>query len=393
MNAIVLLVGVFGILMLAFFKIKFKKFPGPLVMLVFTSIFVYFLNLVIPAKDLKVPILLSMGMQEVPKIKMVFPFMDFKYIHIMFFPSLAVAMLSILEVSSITKGISARSGQKIRSNQDIFGVGIANLVLSFFHFAMPSSASVSRSTLNYNSSGKTRFASVMSGVIAAALLYFFWPLVKHIPLCALAAFLIVMVISVVDIRHVKLCFRTNVEDAIVFSLTMLGCLVFRLDIAFFLGIVISIIFYLRRAAVPNFVEYDFNKSGNLVVISPKRFSHKNIRIIGIAGDLFFATVDLVQNTLQRVIKEPDLQVIILRLKNIYHVDASVCLAILKLNDFLTATGRYLLISGVTPEVWQIFEKAGIIKQLGKSKIFTTSEEQPQVSTKKAFTTAERLISK
>jgi len=392
-NWIALLVGVLSLAILILLKCKFKRFPSALTMIILISFFVYFLNIFVKVDKIQVPILLDLGMIKIPAVKLVVPFLDFKFFNILLFPSLAVALLSILEVSSISKGIGTRSGEKIRSNQEVFGVGIANFILSFFYAAMPSSASLSRSTLNYTVGAKTRFASIFGGIITAILIFFFWPLVKHIPLCALAAILIVMVISVVEMRHVKLCFRATLGDAIVFSLTMASCLIFRLDVAFFIGIIISIVFYLQRAAVPNLVEYVFNKKDKLVVVSPKRYPHRNIRIIGIAGELFFAAVDLFQNTFQKIIKEKDVRVIILRLKNIYHVDASMCLAILRLNDYLKSTKRYLLISGVTEEVFIIFKKTGVVKQLGKDKIFLTSEEEPQVSTKNAFYKAEKIILK
>ncbi|MBN2480000.1 MAG: STAS domain-containing protein, partial [Parachlamydiales bacterium] len=305
--------------------------------------------------------------------------------------SVAVALLSILEVSSIAKEISSRSGQKIRPNQEIFGVGVSNFVLSFFYTAMPTSASVSRTTLNYEIGARTRFSSVFSGLFVAFLIFFLWPFVKLIPLCALSAILIVMVVKVVELRHVKLCFRATIGDGVVFMLTMASCLFFRLDIAFFIGIAISLFFYLQKAAVPHLVEYTFDERKRLVVVRPKKHVHRSIRIIGIAGELFFAAVDLVQNTLQKIIKEPHVKVVILRLKNIYHVDASICLAILRLNDYLTSTKRHLLISGVTEEVWLIFEKAGVIKQLGKDKVFLTHEEEPHASTWKALIKAKTLI--
>jgi len=392
MNFITLAIGLLSISSLVLLKWKFKKFPNALAMVAGISVLVYFLNFVLQKYQLNIALLKDLGMTKAPKVKLVVPFWDFKLLYILFFPSLAVALLSILEVSSISKGVATSSGQKIRSNQEVFGVGLSNLILSFFYSAMPSSASVSRTTLNYQAGAKTRFAAVYSGIIIAFLIFFFWPLVKHVPLTALAAILIVMVLSVVEIRHVKLCFRAGLADGVVFSLTMASCLVFRLDIAFFIGIIISIVFYLRRAAVPNLVEYVYDKEGHLTVITPKRKNHRQIRIIGIAGELFFAAVDLVQNTFQKIIKEPDVKVIILRLKNIYHVDASICLAILRLNDYLKSTKRHLLICGVTDEVWHIFENTGVIKQLGKDRIFLTSEEKPQLSTKKAVEKAKKLIS-
>ncbi|NGX34017.1 MAG: putative sulfate transporter [Candidatus Anoxychlamydiales bacterium] len=392
-NIIVLIIGLLSLSILILLKWKYKKFPSALIMVVVISVLVYFLNFLLKTSNLKVPVLVDLGLTKVPTIKLVLPFLDFKLLYILFFPALAVALLSILEVSSISKGIATLSGQKIRSNQEVFGVGLSNLVLSFFYSAMPSSASVSRTTLNYQIGAKTRFAAVYSGIIIAFLIFFLWPLVKHVPLTALAAILIVMVLSVVEIRHVKLCFRAGIGDAAVFSLTMASCLVFRLDVAFFIGIIISIVFYLRRAAVPNLIEYAFDKKGKLTVVTPKKEPHRKIRIIGIAGELFFAAVDLVQNTLQKMIKEKEIKVVILRLQNIYHVDASICLSILRLNDYLKSKNKYLLICGVTHEVLQIFLKTGVVKQLGKDKIFLTHEAKPQLSTKHAIKRAEELIEK
>ncbi len=392
-NIIALVIGILSIAILILLKWRFKKFPNALVMVIAISVLVYFLNFFLKTYDLKVPLLMDLGLRKIPTIKLVLPFLNFNLFYILFFPALAIALLSILEVSSISKGIATQSGQKIRSNQEVFGVGLSNLILSFFYSAMPSSASVSRTTLNYQVGAKTRFASVYSGVIIAILIFFFWQFVKHIPLTALAAILIVMVLSVVQIRHVKLCFRAGLGDALAFSLTMISCLIFRLDIAFFIGIIISIVFYLKRAAVPNLIEYAFDEKGKLKVVTPKRENHKKIRIIGIAGELFFAAVDLVQNTLQKMIKEKEIKVIILRLQNIYHVDASICLAILRLNDYLKSKKKYLLICGVTQEVFHIFLKTGVVKQLGKDKIFLTNEAKPQLSTKHAIKKAEELIAK
>lgn len=391
-NWLTLLIGALSLALLIMLKCRYKKFPNALTMVTFISLFVFFLNKVALSEHTRIPTLLDMGMIDVPPIKMIVPKINFEYLKILFFPALAISMLCILEVASISKAIGARSGQKTRSNQEVYGIGIANTILSFFYTAMPSSASVSRTTLNFITGGKSRFSAIYSGIITAILIFFFWPFVKHIPLCALSAMLIVMVVSVLEFNQVKLCFRATKGDALVFLLTMISCILFRLDIAFFIGIVISIVFFLLKAAEPNLVEYVFVNKNKLVSITPKRFPHRNIRIIGIAGELFFAAVDLFQNTLQKIIKEPDVKVVILRLKNIYHIDASICITILRLNDYLKSTNRYLLISGVTEEVWHIFQKAGLVKEIGRDKIFLTSEDKPVVSTKLAYKKAEELIS-
>ncbi len=381
-------VGGASIAALVFLKKKLPRFPNAIIVIVLVSGIVYFLNFYV--KD-EILLLKDLGMDDVPTFRLVVPLGKLKLINKLLFPSLAIALLSILEITSISKAMAAKTGHKIRSNQEIFSVGIANFILSFFYAALPASGSVSRSTVNYEHRAKTRFASVFSGIMVAGVIFFCWPLVKLIPLCALSAILFVMIPKIVEPRHVKLCFKATIGDGVVFSLTMISCLIFSLDVAFFIGIVISILFYLKRAAVPHLVEYAFDSAGRLVIISPKKLMHRKIRIIGISGELFFAAVELVQNTLQKVMKDPFVEVIILRLNGVYHVDASMCFAILRLFDYLKSTGRHLIISGVTEEVWDIFEKAGIIKQLGSDNVNLSDESKPQLSTWRACIRAKELI--
>ncbi|OGN61296.1 MAG: hypothetical protein A3F40_01845, partial [Chlamydiae bacterium RIFCSPHIGHO2_12_FULL_27_8] len=386
LNLATLFIGILSLITLIYLKIKFKKIPSSFVMITLFSIIVFFLN----KADYKISVIKDYLYLERLDLKMVLPFISFKYFKILFFPSLAVALLSILEVSSISKGIAARSGQKIRNNQEIFGVGIANFISSFFFSTMPISASVSRTSINYQNNAKTRFASFFSGFFVIILLLFFYPFIKLIPLACLASILIYTTFTVVEARHLKLIFRASKSDSFVFLFTMGATLFLRLDIAFFIGIVTSILFYLQKASVPHMVEYSFTEQNKIVVI-PTTKDHKKIRIIGVAGDLFFASVDLVQNTIQKIMKDDALKVVILRLKNVYYLDASMCLAILKLHDLLKKTERHLLICGVTDEVNEIFERTKIIKALGKDKIFLTSEDKPFFSTKSAFTKAKELI--
>ena len=62
--------------------------------------------------------------------------------------SFAVALLSVMEATSTAKSIAASSGQRLSTNQEIFGLGLGNLFSAFIG-AMPVSGSPSRTTVNY----------------------------------------------------------------------------------------------------------------------------------------------------------------------------------------------------------------------------------------------------
>ena len=71
----------------------------------------------------------------------------------------------------------------------------------------------------------------------------------------------------------------------------------------------------------------------------------------------------------------------------------MCLAVLRLYDTLKSTGRFLVISGLTEEVWHVFHRAGLVKQIGLDNLYFTDESNPQFSTWKACLRAQELIHK
>lgn len=383
-------VGFLSLILLIFLQRKFKNWPYALIMLIVASAMAEGLNHwgIGP----KVPVLSQYPLGRlIPDLT--FPLLDLKLLNKVFPAAVAISFLAILEVFSISRNFAALSGQKVSVNQDVFGLGVGNLALGFLVGSMPASGSASRTSLSYRLHAKTRLAAIFSGLFTAIIIFFCWPLVQHIPLAALAALLMATVPTLMNFREIKLSFRATREDAWVFLLTFLSCLIFTLDIAFFVGIVISIGTFLRKSSTPHLVEYAFNSKGRLVVVNPQDEVHRKVRIIGIAGELYFGAADVFQSALQSVAEDRNVQAIVLRLNNVYNMDASMCLAIVRLHELLQSTNRFLVISGLTEEVWHVFHRAGLVKQIGLDNLYFTDESNPQFSTWKACLRAQELIHK
>lgn len=382
------MIGLFG--MGSFWALRrcFPRLPHSLLMLIVTSLV---------AKGLY----WSVGMEvatladasEVTDIapRLTLPVIDFHWINALFPAALAIAFLAMLEVFSISRHVAACSGQQIVVNQDVFGLGIGNFILSFLMGALPASGSATRTFLNYQVGARTRIAAIGSGLFTAVILFFCWPWVQDIPLAALAALLIIAAPSLVNFKEIRLSLKATREDAAVFILTLISCLIFSLDVAFFLGIGMSLATYLKKSAVPHLVEYAFNSKGRLTVVNPKDEVHRHIRIIGIGGDLYFASADVFQAALQSVAEDAHVRVIVLRLNNVYHMDASMCLAISFLHELLQKGQRFLVISGLTEEVWHVFHRAGLVHAIGLDNLYFTDESNPQFSTWKACLRAQELL--
>lgn len=384
-----LLVGIGSLSFLILMRRTFKNWPDALIMIILASVVTEALNRWLYATPIS-----RLGDFEMigkPEVILSFPLLDLTLLNKVFPAAVAISFLAILEVFSISRTFAARTGQQVNGNQDVFGLGISNIVLSLITGSLPGSGSASRTSLNYHLKAKTRFAAILSCFITAAIVFFFWPQVKKIPLVALAALLMATVPTLMNLKEIKLCFRATREDAFVFLLTFVSTLIFSLDIAFFIGIVISIATYLKKSSTPHLVEYAFNSKGRLMIISGKEDAHRKVRIIGIAGELYFASADIFQTALRAIAQDRSVQAIVLRLNNVYHMDASMCMAILQLYDSLKTAGRHLVISGLTEEVWHVFHRAGLVKQIGLDNLYFTDESNPQFSTWKACLRAQELV--
>jgi len=84
---------------------------------------------------------------------------------------------------------------------------------------------------------------------------------------------------------------------------------------------------------------------------------------------------------------------VLRLNNVYHMDASMCLALTKFYEALHLKHRHLIISGLTKEVWSVLHRTGLVKSLGPDNLYFTDESNPQYSTWLACLHAQDLIHK
>lgn len=318
----------------------------------------------------------------------------------------AIAFLSALENTLMAKTIASRSGDHPDMNQDMLSVGMANLA-SAFAGGMPASGSLTRSALNFASGAQTRFASTFAGVyilIAAILIALSprigIPVVDYIPKAALAALVIALALALFNRRHLQICLRSTPDDAAVLIVTFLATLLAPLHVAIFVGVALSITLFLRKASRPYLIEYEFDDSGELRERGEKRPRPiPAISIVHVEGDLFFGASELFRTQIQRTVSDPQLKIIILRLKNARHLDATSVMALEDLIRFTRGHDRHILVSGATREVYRVLKQSGILTTLqegadrsaGESNLFIHSPANPNVSTRAALKRAQQLL--
>ncbi len=318
----------------------------------------------------------------------------------------ALAFLASLENTLMAKTLASKTGDRPDVNQDMFAVGMANLA-SALAGGMPASGSLTRSMLNHESGARTRFASLFSGVytlgiaiLIAASVGWGVPLIDYVPKAGLAALVIALSFSLFNIRHIRICLLSTTDDAAVLVITFLATLLAPLHVAIFIGVAISIMLFLRKASRPYLIEYEFSEKGELREMGEKRQRPiPAISIVHVEGDLFFGAAELFRTQIQRTVSDPAIQVIILRLKNARHLDATSVMALEDLILFMREKGLHLIVSGATREVYRVLKKSGILitlqdgcdRRAGESNIFLTNPRNPNLSTRAALKRAQQLL--
>lgn len=304
--------------------------------------------------------------------------------------ALAIAILGMLEAVSISKTMAAQSGQRLDVNQELVAMGSANIANSLFG-AMPGSASFARSAANLHSGAQTQISALLSSLIVLGALFFVAPLINFIPVPALAAHLIRIGLKMINREQIRISWKSTRSDAIVFAVTFLAAFFLKLDTAIYVGVGVSLALFLRKASAPSLVEYGFNEQGQLAEIEDgKSRGNSAISIVHVEGELFFGAADLFQEQVRLLADDDGIKVVILRMKNARHLDATSVMSLLQLHDYLSKTGRHLLISGINPDVERVLRKSGAIKQIGVENIFP-AEANLTMSTKRALLRASQLL--
>ncbi|PQJ27406.1 SulP family inorganic anion transporter [Rubritalea profundi] len=329
------------------------------------------------------------------------PTLDFDTISVLFGVAFAISFLASLENTVMGKSLGSRSGERPDVNQDMFAVGMANLGASLLS-PMPASGSLTRSALNYDSGAKTRFASIYCSLLC---LLGFWalvelPIVEHIPKASLSGLVIGIAITLIKWHQIRICLRATHDDALVIISTFSATLITRLDYAIFAGVALSITLFLRKASKPHLIEYEVSDEGDLRELDKKK-NRQNpaISIVHVEGDLFFGAADLFHTQVQITASDPNLKVIILRLKNARHLDATSVMALESLVKHMREQGRFVLISGATREVYKVLKLSGALETIqgdcdrsqGETNVFIYAPSNPNLSTRDALLRAQELL--
>ena len=189
--------------------------------------------------------------QSLPPFTM--PGFDLDLLQQLMVPAILISIIGFVESVSVAQTLAAKKRQHIDPNQELIGLGAANLGAAFTG-GFPVTGGFSRSVVNFDAGAETPAAGVFTAIGLAIAAVALTPLMYYLPNATLAATIIVAVMSLVDFSILKKTWMYSRSDFIAVAATIILTLGFGVEVGVAAGVGISIILHLYKTSVPHVAE-------------------------------------------------------------------------------------------------------------------------------------------
>jgi high affinity sulfate transporter 1 len=287
----------------------------------------------------------------------------------------AIAMVSFADTSVLSRVYAARLGSRVDPNQEMVGLGVANLATGFFQ-GFPISSSSSRTPVAEAAGAHTQLTSVV-GALAIALLLVAAPnLLEHLPSAALAAVVIAAAIGLIELADLKRIYRIQRWEFWLAVVCFVGVAVLGVIPGIGLAIAIAIAEFLWDGWRPHSAVLG-RAHGVKGYHDIKRYPDAR-RIPGLVlfrwdAPLFFANAEFFkERALDAVAASPTpVRWLVVAAEPVTSVDVTACDMVAELDEALHARGIELCFAELKDPVKDKLKRFGLFAQLGESYFFPT----------------------
>ncbi|RME50939.1 MAG: STAS domain-containing protein, partial [Caldilineae bacterium] len=278
--------------------------------------------------------------------------------------SLAVGAISLVATSAIVRSLSVQTGQRVSSNQEFIGQGLANIACGFLS-GYVSAGSFSRSVVNMRAGAQTPMSALVSGVFVLLAVPFLSPVLAYLPRTAIAGVLMVAAMGMINRAEITRIWRGARDDALIMAVTFLATLFLSLEFAVLTGIFLSFVVYVIKTSVPRVVNVLPDDNYRHLVPRPDKPPCPQLAIIDVFGDLYFGAVGHVERAIyQHMTRHPEQRYLLLRMRSVNQCDFSGIHALESIVHAYRERGGDVFLVRVAEPILALMKTTGFYHYLG-----------------------------
>ena len=280
-------------------------------------------------------------------------------------PAMLISIIGFVESISIAQTLAARRRQRIDPDQELIGLGMANLGAAFSG-GYPVTGGFARSVVNFDAGAQTPAAGAFTAVGLAIAALLLTPLIHFLPTATLAATIIVAVLSLVDFAILARTLRYSRADFAAVVTTIALTLAWGVEVGIASGVILSVGLHLYKTSRPHVAE---------VGLVPGTNHFRNIKRHDVTTDpavltlrvdesLYFVNARFLEDLIQDLVAQrPAVRHVVLMCSAMNEIDYSALESLEAINHRLKDLGIGLHLSEVKGPVMDRLKKTHFLDHL------------------------------
>lgn len=286
---------------------------------------------------------------------------------------LVISLVGYMESIAVAKAIANKHGYKVDPNQELVGLGLANIGGAFFQ-SYPTTGGFSRTAVNDQAGARTGMASIISAVIIAITVLLLTPLFYYLPMAVLASIIMVAVAGLFDTKEMKSLWKTDRIDLLMLAITFVATLALGIEEGILVGVVISLVAVIYSSTKPHSTELgQLGESRNYRNTNRYKSAavYDDILIYRFDAQLYFANVEFFREDLEERIadKGENLDLVILDASALHYIDSTGIHALKELIKDLRVRKIEFYIAGAIGPVRDKLKVSHIVEAMGEHNFF------------------------
>lgn len=310
--------------------------------------------------------------QSLPPITV--PLFDLELWQQLVVPALLLSVIGFVESVSVAQTLAAKKRQRIDPDQELIGLGAANIAASFSG-GYPVTGGFARSVVNFDAGAETPAAGAFTAAGIAVAALFLTPLLSSLPIATLAATIIVAVLSLVEFGTLRAVWRYSRADFAAMAATIVATLLMGVEGGVLAGVGLSLALLLWRSSRPHAAivgrvpetEHFRNVKRHKVITDPR------IVTIRIDESLTYLNARWLEEFVLEVVAERrEVRHVVLMCSAVNAIDASALESLEAINHRLADAGVMLHLSEVKGPVMDALERSSFLQELA-GQVFLSQE--------------------
>jgi len=206
------------------------------------------------------------------------------------------------------------------------------------------------------------------------------PLISYLPYAAMAGIILIVAYNLIDFQSIKKTFTYSKSESVIFTATFLSTLLFELEFAIYLGVLLSLMLFIAKTSAPEVHTLAFGSPPGEDIRKLQSIRKTplvqcpQLKIIRIDMSIYFGSINHIQKQISQIVDNQRIYHILIVASGVNFIDLAGIEGLLIEHRRLKALNGNLYLVDVKSSTYEFMEKVNFVNEIGRENFFESKEE-------------------